>query len=177
MARCGRRCVRRSLEAFCSLLRGARVVSLFFVCDEFTLARWLAFTPQLCPVTCCPSRRGIEAQDWTMKQTLQNHVEMHATGLQEGQAPGRWLTDGSLHMCPVCPRLISTGTRPCCPRCHPALQQSRLPVHRTTFTSRHAKPGRCSLLLGPSQDSHLEGRPRGGGPLHSGRVDRSHLGQ
>ena len=32
--------------------------------------------PQLCPVSCCPSRQGKEAQDWTTKQGLKNQVEM-----------------------------------------------------------------------------------------------------
>ena len=50
-----------------------------------------------------------------------NHVEMHTTGLLEGQVPEQGLTDSSLHICPVCSHLISTRTRPCCPRCHPAL--------------------------------------------------------
>ena len=48
----------------------------------------LAFTPQLCPVTCCPSCHGKEAQDWTTKQGLKNHVQMHTTEFLKGPGPG-----------------------------------------------------------------------------------------
>ena len=38
----------------------------------------------------------------------------------------------SLHICPVYSSLIYTRTKPCCPRCHPDLQQPSFPIHRTT---------------------------------------------
>ena len=45
----------------------------------------------------------------------------------------------------------------------------RLPVHGTTRTRRHAKPGRSSFLPSSAQDAQPEGCLRGLGPLPSGR--------
>ena len=45
----------------------------------------LVFTPQLCTGTCCPSRHGKEAQDWTTKQGLKTPhrgVDHRASGRQ-----------------------------------------------------------------------------------------------
>ena len=41
---------------------------------------------------------------------------MHTTGQLEGQVLGQWSTDSSLHICPVCSRLISARTRLVCQR-------------------------------------------------------------
>ena len=67
-----------------------------------------------------PWKRG---QSWTKKQGIKTHLEMHSTGLLQGQFPDHWLADSSLHICPVCPRLVSSKTRPCCPRCYPAFNK------------------------------------------------------
>ena len=93
---------------------------------------------------------------------LRNHVEMHTTGLLEGQVPEQWVTDISLHICPVCSRV----KRDRVVQMSPSFQQSRLPIHRTTLTPRRATHGRSSLL---------KCHPRSVGPFSSGRHDKSHL--
>ena len=76
----------------------------------------LAFPPQACPVAFCPSRRGEKARTWTTKQGLKTHVEAHTAGLLQGQVLEQRIAGGSLQICPVQSRLISSRTRPCCPR-------------------------------------------------------------
>ena len=85
----------------------------FFPSREPRLSR--AVPLQLCPVTCCPSSHGKETHSCTTKHGPRTRVEMHCTGLLEVQGPDQWLGDSSLHICPVCSRLISSRTRPCCP--------------------------------------------------------------
>ena len=64
--------------------------------------------PQVCPVTCCPFRHGKEAQSRTTKQGLKTHVEMHRTEPLQVQVRDQRMADSSLHICPVCSRLISS---------------------------------------------------------------------
>ena len=73
----------------------------------------LAFPPQTCAVACCPSRHGKEAQSPIATQGLKRHVEMHSTGLLQGQVPDQWPAESPLHVCPVCSRIISSNCRPC----------------------------------------------------------------
>ena len=117
------------------------------------------FTPRLCPVTCCSSRHGKEAQDWATKQGLKNHVEMHTADLLEGQVP-------------VFSWHISTSIRPMLPQMPPDLQQPSLPIHLTTPASRHTRPQRSPPLM--SRFAHPEGRTRDLGPLVFGVPLGSH---
>ena len=74
-----------------------------------------SFVPQLCPETSCTSRHG-------------NRVKLHTAQQLEGQVPDQRLTNRSLHIFPVCFRLISFRSRP---RCNPT---SSNPVSQ--FTER-----------------------------------------
>ena len=96
----------------------------------------LASTPQLCLVTCCPSRHGKKAQGGTAKQGLKCHVEEHTTGLLDGQVPGQW-SDRQL---PSRVPSLRPSPRPSCPRCHPALPNPCHPVHGETLTHRQVTP-------------------------------------
>ena len=82
-------------------------------------ATFLHLLPQMCSVTCCLSRHGKEPKTGTMKHGLKGHAESHSSGQLTGQVPDACLADKALHICPVCPRLISTRTKSltCCSRC------------------------------------------------------------
>ena len=110
-----------------------------------------ALPSQLCPVSCCPCHLGEDAQLWTTRRSLKDHVEKHSTGLLEGQVTNQWPIDSSLQICLVCSRLISTRTTPCCPRCCPSLNP--LFIHGMTPPSRHSKPARG--LLHPPLRTHI----------------------
>ena len=115
-----------------------------------------------------------EAQYWTTKQGPKNHVEMHTAGFSRARS---WNSGcSSLRICPVCSRLISTRTRPCCPTCHPAStiptpswwNDPQTPTHQTW--TKFLSPG-------SAQESHPKGRPRSVGLVSPGCPDRSHLQQ
>ena len=95
----------------------------------------------LCPVTCCSTKRGEDAQGWTTKQVHQNHVELRTTSQLEGEVRGLWLAHSSLHICLVCSRLISARTRPCT-RC--STNQS---PNSPNDASRHTRPRRRPFPL------------------------------
>ena len=74
----------------------------------------VAFFPQPCPVSRCPSRHGKEAQRWATKQGLKTDVgAQHGTSARPGTAHSMFAQTVFL--------LISCRTGPCCPRCHSAL--------------------------------------------------------
>ena len=82
-------------------------------------ATFLLLSPQMCPVTCCLSRHGKEPKTRTTKHGLKCHAELQSSGQPTGQVPDACLADKTLHICPVCPRLISTRKKSltCCSRC------------------------------------------------------------
>ena len=82
----------------------------------------LVFPFQLCSVLCCRSRLRQDTKPWTTRHGLKRHEEMHTTRRVAGQVPDQWLMDSSLHICPVCSRLLSARTRPRRPRCNPSLK-------------------------------------------------------
>ena len=62
----------------------------------------LAFPPQLCSISWCPSLPCERGSDL-------DHVEMHSTGLLEGPVHDEWLTDSSLHICRSAPASSPPG--------------------------------------------------------------------
>ena len=115
----------------------------------------LALTPQLCPVTCYPSRHGKEAQDRTTHRGLKHHLETHIT--QNGGLTGPFTSSRSA---PVSPPPGPDHTIP-------PPSSSNDPCTPTRQTSAKFSPH-------GSRSGH-EGCPRSVDPLSSGRLDRSHL--
>ena len=84
-------------------------------------------TPRLCPVTCCPPdvaerpRTGPrhKALRTTLRCTPRAHLK--ATSWNSGWRAALFTAARFV------PRLFSTRTRPCCPRCHPTFNDPRLP--------------------------------------------------
>ena len=114
---------------FTSSLGLARPPSLPLSLDGFLSA--LVFPPQLFPVTCCPTRHGQEARNWTTKQGLNNHAEMRTAGFVEGKVLDQWLTGISLHICPVCSRqLCLCQDQTMLLQVLPSLQQPSLTIRR-----------------------------------------------
>ena len=113
---------------------------------------------------------GTQGFDYTLK----DHVEPHTTGLLEGQAPDQCLTESSLHLCHICSGPISTRTRPCCPRYHPAFNN---PV--TQFFERPLQPETLHLdeVLSSRVPTHPESRLGDTGPLLASRLDQCHCQQ
>ena len=92
---------------------------------------------------------------WTATQVLKNHVGSHTT--VGGPGLEQWLTDSSLHSCPVCSRLISTS----------ASQFIERPLHPET-------PDLEDVLSSPvsAQDTHPKGCTGSLGHLLFGRPVR-----
>ena len=97
----------------------------------------LDFTPQLCPVICCPSRHGKEAQDWTTPRRLA-HGQVGVPG--SAAVVVGWLLP-HLPSLPAYHYQDRTMLR----LVPPDLQRPRLPMNRTTPTSPHTKRRRSPL--------------------------------
>ena len=95
-----------------------------------------------------------KAHDWTAKQSLKHDVVLHTTSQPEGQVPDQWLTDSSFHICPVCSRLISSRTTPCCPKRHPTSHFTERPLHPDTPDLDEVHSTRVPLRTQTSKTAH-----------------------
>ena len=104
--------------------------------------------PQHCPVTCCPSRHGKEAQDWTTKHGLKTTSSYTP---QAGWRPGPEAA-AARELPPNLPRLLMAYHQ-----VPPDVQQPSLPNHRTTpRISQRTRPRRSPFRSCSSQDPHPE---------------------
>ena len=110
--------------------------------------------PQLCPVTCCPSRHGKEAQDRTTKHGI-NHVELHTVGQLDGQVQNATSARCGHGSCPK--------TRPCRSRCHPTSNNPVSQCKERPQTSRHFRELSFLWMLqrdrGGFAPKHIKGGP------------------
>ena len=123
----------------------------------------LAFTPQLCPGTCCP---GLDHD----ARSREPRRDMHTTGLREGQVPSA-VADGEVFCTlaqsapvssPPGPHLVSRGTSRTSTAPFPnSSNQPYIPTHQTLRKS--------------SPRESREGRPGSLGSLSFGRLVRGHF--